>query len=84
MFGAGLHKAGLNDLGGLGLRKLAGCRHPSAGDLPGICGSILSASSWGPQVGPFCRLAQRAQRGLCLEGLRWGRMFQATWNPARH
>lgn len=86
MFGAGLHEAWLNDLGGLGQRKLAGCLHPSAGDLTGTCGSILSASSWGSQEAgsPFCRLAQRAQRGLCLEGLRWGRVFQVTWNPARH
>lgn len=49
MFGAGLHEAWLNDLGGLGQRKLAGCLHPSAGDLTGTCGSILSASSWGSQ-----------------------------------
>lgn len=88
MFGAGLHKAGLSDLGGLGPRKLAGCRHPSAGELPDTWGSIFSALLLGPYpqpaVSPFCRLAQRAQRGLCLEGLRWGGVFQATLNPAGH
>lgn len=85
MFGAGLHKAGLSFLGGLGQRKLAGCRHPSAGDLPDTWRSMFSAPLHATCCRrAFCILAQRARWGLCLEGLRWGGVFQATENPAGH
>lgn len=70
MSGAGLHKAGLSELGGLGLRKLAGCRSPpSAGDQLDSWRFILSALLGVLHTGPFLRFAQRAHQGLCLEGL---------------
>lgn len=55
MFGAGLHKAGLSDLGGLGPRKLAGCRHPSAGELPDTWGSIFSVPPLGALPTTCCK-----------------------------
>lgn len=75
--GAGLHKAGLSDLGGLGLE--------GSWQVRGTHLLVTRMDTWGgclffpapsleafehtqPTVGPFCRLAGRAQQSLALKG----------------
>lgn len=62
--GAGLHKAGLSDLGGLGLRSWRGARRPSAGDQLDRWGFILSAPSWGPTRRPLPQTCTKSPRGF--------------------
>lgn len=82
MSGAGLHKAGLSDLGGLGLRKLAGCLHPSAGDQLDRWEFVLSAPSWGPAHRPIPQTCAENPPGFVPGGAETGRSIPGHLAPS--
>lgn len=86
MSGADLHKAGLSDLGGLGLRDWQGAGHPPAGDQMdtwlgvGVCS--LSPCS-GPcthtaHSRPILQTCRQSPAEFGLEGLRRGEYSRAS------
>lgn len=63
-----MHKVGLSDLGGRGLRSWQGAGHRSAGDQLDRWGFVLSAPSWGPARRPVLQTCTKSPPGRAEVG----------------